>query len=265
MVDETGDRRIWQITGADRFRFLQGLITNDMLPLEKAPGILWAALLTPQGKYLADFFVIRLADDALLIDISETIAPATLRRLSLYRLRADAQITPLDMAVSRGIGTGPAGSMPDPRHPALGWRAYGLHGLTEPAPQIDWDWVRVAHCIPETGVELIPDDTYPLEAGLDRLRGVDFRKGCYVGQEVTARMKHKTQLRKGLVTVQIAGTAPVGTPILRDGREAGTLFTQSGGQAIAYLRFERATGPMQAGAAVVTWADDRFGVPDTTS
>jgi folate-binding protein YgfZ len=246
----TEARVIWQITGADRFRFLQGLITNDMLPLEKAPGILWAAILTPQGKYLADFFVIRQPDDALLIDIAAGVAEATLRRLTMYRLRANVAIAPVASTVTRGLGDAPSGAWPDPRHPALGWRFYGK---AMPAAAVDWTALRVAHCIPETGIELIPDESYPLEVGFERLNGVDFRKGCYVGQEVTARMKHKTVLRKGLVTLDISGTAPVGTTIRAGDKEAGTVLTSSGARAIAYLRFDRATGPMQAGDAVVTW------------
>ena len=96
---------------------------------------------------------------------------------------------------------------------------------------------------------MIVDDSYLLESGFERLHGVDFRKGCYVGQEVTARMKHKTDLRKGLVRVRIAGSAPVGTPIMAGDKPGGTLFTQSGGFAIAYLRFDRMDGPMTAGTA----------------
>ena len=111
----------------------------------------------------------------------------------------------------------------------------------------------MAACIPETGVELIPDDSYILECGFDRMGGVDHRKGCYVGQEVTARMKHKTELRKGLATVSVAGAAPIGTEIMAGDKSAGTLFTQAGGQAIAYLRFDRAEGVMQAGDAKVIW------------
>lgn len=247
-AEQATDRQVLTVTGADRFRFLQGLISNDMLPLEKAPGIVWAALLTPQGKYLADFFVIRPEGaDHLLIDIKATIAADTLRRLTMYRLRADMQIAPSDSVVVRGLGTPPAGAWADPRHPALGWRGYGLPG--GPAA-IDWDAIRVAHCIPETGIELTPD-TYLLEAGFDRLHGVDFRKGCYVGQEVTARMKHKTELKKGLVTVAIDGAAPVGTPVLSGDKEAGAVFTQAGGKAIAYLRFDR-MDDMVAGAARLT-------------
>ncbi|PJF08176.1 folate-binding protein YgfZ [Pseudorhodobacter sp. MZDSW-24AT] len=244
--ETAADRQVLKVTGKDRFSFLQGLISNDMLPLERAPGLIWAALLTAQGKYLADFFVLRPEDgDHLWLDIKTDLAADTARRLSLYRLRADVQITATDLSVTRGLGPAPRGAWPDPRHPALGWRAYGQPGH---APRIDWDALRVAHCIPESGIELIPNESYLLESGFERLHGVDFRKGCYVGQEVTARMKHKTELRKGLVTVRIEGSAPVGTPILSDGKEAGTLFTQSGGQAIAYLRFDRMQD-MQAGTA----------------
>ena len=147
------------------------------------------------------------------------------------------------------MGPAPAGALPDPRHAALGWRLYSEAPGGE--PEIDWDAVRVAACVPESGVELIPDDSYILECGFERLNGVDFRKGCYVGQEVTARMKHKTELRKGLATVEVEGAAPVGTEILAEGKSAGVLYTQSGGRGIAYLRFDRAEGTMTAGAAYV--------------
>ena len=113
--------------------------------------------------------------------------------------------------------------------------------------------MRVAHCIPESGIELTPD-TYILEAGFERLRGVDFSKGCYVGQEVTARMKHKTSLRKGLAIVEVMGDAPLGAQITADGRAAGRLFTRSGDRAIAHLRFDRADGDMAAGVATVRLA-----------
>ncbi len=238
-------RRLVSLTGADALDFLQGLVSNDVLRL-KTPGIVYAALLTPQGKYLADFFAVN-TGAALLLDLPETLAEATLRRLAMYRLRADVQIAPVDLAVTRGLGQPPEGALPDPRHPALGWR---LYGAPTAEAVIDWDAIRVEHLIPETGIELIPDDTFLLEAGFERLHGVDFRKGCYVGQEVTARMKHKTELRKGLTRLVIEGAAPVGTPILMaDGREAGTLYTQSGGRALAHMRLDRMGGPLTAGEA----------------
>jgi folate-binding protein YgfZ len=104
--------------------------------------------------------------------------------------------------------------------------------------------------VPETGIELTPD-TFILEVGFERLGGVDFRKGCYVGQEVTARMKHKTELRKGLARVRIDGAASAGAEITADGKPAGTLGTRSGDKALAYLRFDRAVGEMRAGDARV--------------
>ena len=234
-------RRIIRITGEDRIDFLQGLVTNDVT---KAP--VWAAILTPQGKYLADFLIVP-DGDALLIDVHADLADDLIRRLSMYRLRSKVQIEPTDMTVARGTGPVPDGAITDPRHDALGWRLYGGQG----DDGTDFDAIRVQHTIPETLVELIPNDTYILEVGFDRLHGVDFRKGCYVGQEVTARMKHKTELRKGLQTVRIEGNAPAGTPITRDGKEVGTIYTSSGDRAIAYLRFDRVGEGMMAGDARV--------------
>lgn len=249
MPGETApDRRLIALGGAEALPFLQGLVTNDVLRL-RDPGLVYTALLSPQGKYLADFFVVN-SGGQLLLDLPESLAADTLRRLTLYRLRAAVTFAPSDLSVTRGLGPAPANALPDPRHPALGWRAYGAPGST---PMIDWDAIRVAHVIPETGIELIPNETFILEAGFETLQGVDYRKGCYVGQEVTARMKHKTELRKGLIRVGITGAAPVGTPILmQDGREAGTLFTQSGAHALAHLRFDRAGGPLTAGSATIT-------------
>lgn len=237
-------RTILRVTGGDRVGFLQGLVTNDVT---RAP--VWAALLTPQGKYLADFLIVP-DGESLLIDVDARLADDLMRRLAMYRLRSDVQIAPAGLNVSRGTGPAPAGAIPDPRHPALGWRLYGDSAAEDGT---DWEAIRVAHCIPETLAELIPNETFPLEAGFDRLHGVDFRKGCYVGQEVTARMKHKTELRKGLATVTVAGEAAAGTPILTaDGREAGVLHTRAGDRAIAYLRFDRIGAGLTAGGAPVT-------------
>ena len=241
-------RRVVRVTGKDALAFLQGLVSNDVLPLAKGPGAVWTALLTPQGKYLADFFVVNTGQD-LLLDLPEALAESTLQRLAMYRLRADVTLTATDLTVARGLGASPDGALPDPRHPALGWRLYGGHPLPD---AVDWDAIRVDNVIPESGIELIPNESYLLETGFERLHGVDFRKGCYVGQEVTARMKHKTELRKGLVRVRISSPVAVGTPILADGKEAGAVYTQSGGKGIAWLRFDRSAGEMRAGDAQVT-------------
>lgn len=234
------DRRILKLTGRETEPFLQGLVTNDIARLDD--GLVYAALLTPQGKYIADFFLLR-QDDSVLIDVAEVLADDLKKRLTMYKLRADVAISESDLNVQRGTGTAPDGAQADPRHPALGWRRYS----TAPAQDdgSDWDAIRVDHCIPETGIELTPD-TFILETGFDVLNGVDFRKGCYVGQEVTARMRHKTELRKGLRRVRIEGSAPTGTPIVAADKAVGTLFTQSGNHALAYLRFDRVTDAMKA-------------------
>ena len=242
-------RRIYRLTGKDALHFLQGLTTNDLSGMDK--GLVYTAMLTPQGKYIADFFLLA-EGDAILLDVAGDIGPALVQRLSMYKLRADVQIAETGLHVQRGTGPAPEGALSDPRHPDLGWR---LYGEAEGDDGTDWDRLRVAHCIPETGIELTAD-TFILEAGLERLHGVDFRKGCYVGQEVTARMKHKTELRKGLVRVKVDGSAPAGTEITADGKAAGTLYTQSGGYGIAYLRLDRANGTMQAGEAKLTLAQD---------
>ncbi len=237
------ERRIISITGKDREHFLQGLVTNDLRHL--AGDSLYAALLTPQGKFLADFFLIE-AGEAILLDVAAELADDLARRLQMYRLRADVTIAPSDLQVFRGTGPAPEGALPDPRDAALGWRLYGTRAGDDGT---DWAALRVDLMIPEAGAELISGDSYILEAGFERLHGVDFRKGCYVGQEVTARMKHKTELRKGLVRLGIEGAAPVGTSIEADGREVGVLGTQSGGRALAMARFDRLGEAMRAGSA----------------
>ncbi|MDW3222495.1 MAG: folate-binding protein [Paracoccaceae bacterium] len=233
-------RRILRLSGSDVREFLQGLITNDIKHLDT--GLVYAAILTPQGKYIADFFLIPAKDDVLL-DVAASLGDALVQRLNMYKLRADVILDETQLHLHRGLGDRPEDGFSDPRHAEMGWRAY------RDAPQtndvVDWTALRVAHLIPETGIELTPD-TFILEAGFERLSGVDFRKGCYVGQEVTARMKHKTELRKGLARVSISGEAETGSEITADGKTAGTLLSRASDSAIAYLRFDRAKGEMQA-------------------
>ena len=243
----TQPRTCLLITGQDADSFLQGLITNDINKLDQ--GMIYAAILTPQGKYLADFFLSRHGQDVLM-DIDTSLAANLTQRLTMYKLRADVAITPIDLNMHRGIDATPPDGFADPRHPALGWRAY--RDTPQAPDDTNWRALQVAHCVPQTGVELTPD-SYILEVGFERLNGVDFRKGCYVGQEVTARMKHKTQLRKGLTTVTVNGPATPGTPITADGKPVGTLHTRAGDRAIAYLRFDRAGAAMMAGDANVIW------------
>jgi len=250
------ERSVLRLGGTEVRDFLQGLVSNDMRRLEA--GAVYAALLTPQGKYLFDFFLIAEGGDVL-VDVAADRAEALAQRLTLYRLRRAVTIAPAGLAVARGLGPAPAAGLAvaDPRHPALGWRAYGrdaaalVAGMDALDPA-EMTRLRIAHGVPETGIELIPDESYILEMGFERLHGVDFRKGCYVGQEVTARMKHKTELRKGLARVAVAGAAAPGTPILAGEKPAGTLHSVADGEGLAYLRLDRATGPLSAGSAAVT-------------
>lgn len=242
-------RRILLISGTDARDFLQGLITNDIDRLED--GLVYAALLTPQGKYMADFFLAP-APDGVLLDVDDALGDMLGQRLSMYKLRADVAISPTMLHMHRGLGPVPGDGYVDPRHAALGWRAYRETAQTDDTT--DWTALRVAHMIPETGIELTPD-TFILEVGFERLSGVDFRKGCYVGQEVTARMKHKTELRKGLAQVSISGAADPGSEITSNGKTAGTLLSRTQDAGIAYLRYDRATGEMSAGEATLTRTD----------
>lgn len=239
------DRSLIAVTGADRVGFLQGLVTQDLrkLPVQ---GLLYGAMLTPQGKLISDFFLID-REDAIWIDAPAALAQGLMQRLGMFRLRAAVELTALDVPVTRGIGPAPRGALPDPRHPDMGWRLYEA-GLTAGDP-VDWDALRVAAMVPEMGAELEAGESYILEMGFDRLNGVDFRKGCYVGQEVTARMHLKTELRKGLVRVSVEGDARPGTEITSDSKPAGVLHTVSGGQALAWMRFDRCNGDLRAGMA----------------
>lgn len=243
-------RVVLRITGEDARDLLQDLVTNNLDRLE-AGKLIYSALLTPQGKYLFDFFM-TLDGDAMLLEVAKDRASALAQRLMMYRLRKKMEIEATDLTVSVhwGAGDTPDGAMPDPRHDMLGWRRYGAP-IEATADRAAYDALRVQVMAPESGIELIPDDSYILEMGFERLNGVDFKKGCYVGQEVTARMKHKTELRKGLAVVDIKGEASPGDEINADGKMAGQLRTISGDKALAYLRFDRAEGEMTAGKAKI--------------
>lgn len=246
-------RRLIRVSGEDTHDFLQGFITNDIKKLKD--GAVYAAILTPQGKYLADFMLY--ADGAdVLIDAHVDQAAGLMQRFTMYKLRAAVTLTAQDGPVTLCWGGADLPGFADPRDAALGTRLLGpMPATATPAQAEDWTALRVLHQIPEAGIELIPNDSFILEMGFERLNGVDFRKGCYVGQEVTARMKHKTELRKGLAQVTVDGTTTPGTAILmEDARPAGTLHTIAGDRGLAYLRYDRATGPMTAGDARITRA-----------
>ncbi|MBP0483380.1 YgfZ/GcvT domain-containing protein [Sagittula salina] len=242
-------RKVLRVSGPEARPFLQGLVTNDVEKLDH--GMVYAAMLTPQGKLRTDFFLVPDSGpggEDILIDAPASEADGLLRLLTMYKLRSAVTVTETGLTVTRGLGMPPEGGFADPRDAAMGWRSYN----GQPDEDVDWNALRVAAQVPEMGVELTPD-TFILEVGFERLNGVDFKKGCYVGQEVTARMKHKTELRKGLARVRVEGAAPLGTEITANGKSVGTLYTQSGGEGLAYLRFDRAGPEMTAEGAQVRY------------
>ena len=246
------DRTVLRVRGPDAKSFLQNLVTNDVNKLNN--NIIYSALLTPQGKLFADFFLADLGQD-ILIDVNSKVSDNLLKLLNLYKLRAEITIEKTDLKVSTGINNRPQKGLEDPRHPKMGWRYYGNEALSE--KNIDWEKLRIENLIPEFGKEL-SSDSYILEYGFEKLNGVDFKKGCYVGQEVTARMKHKTKLRKGLAIVETMGRVPFNTPIYANNKIVGKVFSCTNSQALAYLRFEAALKKMMAGTIEITYHKNNF-------
>ena len=240
-------RKVFRFSGTDARKFLQNLITNDVKRLDDGP--VYSALLTPQGKFIADFFLIPDGND-ILMDVDADAATTLIPRLNMYKLRADVTISETDLIVSRGLNDAPEGAVADPRDANLGWRYYGAEDLG--TDTVNWDALRVYHKIPEMGREL-DAESYILEMGFEGLNGVDFRKGCYVGQEVTARMKHKTELRKGLVRLIADADIPENADVMSNGKVIGRTHTSAGKRALAYLRYDRADGDISVNDIPVTW------------
>ena len=270
------DRAVLKIGGPEKRDFLQGLITNDMEKLA-ADNAIYAALLTPQGKIIADFFLVERGDDFLL-DCDAQIAPALLKRLTMYKLRADVTIETLgdehvavlfgaDAATTSGlVGTpgatiqnGDATLFVDPRHADLGARLIALDldaalasigaETSDVSPEA-YKAHRIGLGVAEGTGELGTENMFALEANMAELNGVDFKKGCYVGQEVTARMKHKTTLRKRIVPLSSDNPLPDGDATVSAGdRTIGDLCATSGTAALALLRLDRLEEAQASGDA----------------
>jgi folate-binding protein YgfZ len=238
------DRAVIALAGQEAKSFLQGLITNDVGAL--APGkAIYAALLTPQGKILFDFFVVE-ATDGLRIDCPAPAREALLRRLTMYRLRAKIEIAPRDdlcvLAAWDGSGDLPGLAFDDPRLPALGDRAIAETSAATAARSASaYLEHRLALGVPE-GADFGADKIFALDAGLEALNGVSFAKGCYIGQELTARMKHRGTARKRVLAVESVDGAPLPgteTPLQAGGRELGTLVSVYGARGFALIRLDR--------------------------
>jgi folate-binding protein YgfZ len=234
-------RGVIELRGADRVAFLNGLVSNEVA--KAAPGhAVWAALLTPQGKYLTDFFIFA-TPDALWLDVPAADIPLLLPRLRRFKLRAAVELADASAryAVYAGWdGAPPPGplSAPDPRLPAAGWRLLSEVPLTATATEQDYAAHRIALGLPDGPLDLEPDKTLLLEAGFDELGGIAWDKGCYMGQELTARTKYRGLVKRRLVPVGLSAPAAPGTPVLADGGEVGTLRSAAAGLGLAMLRVD---------------------------
>lgn len=283
------DRGAIRVSGEEAPHFLHNLVTSSVEGLAQGQAA-YAALLTPQGKIIADFTVLR-TPDGYLLDVPLARLEELKKRLTLYRLRAKVTIAAEELAIA-AIWGGPGGDQlsayADPRLPALGRRAFipkndsaatlKAEGL-EVKPEADFHAHRIALGIPEGGRDFAFEDAFPHEADMDQLGGIDFRKGCYIGQEVVSRTQHRSTARTRIVPVAVSGNAEAGTEITAGEKTIGTLGSVSGARGIALLRLDRAEDALNAGdrltagSSVLTiekpdWAKFRFPgepMPETAS
>ena len=271
------DRGVLAVAGPDRASFLQGLVSNDTLRVGAGCAV-YAALLTPQGKYLHDFIMVE-HDAAIWLEGEAARLGDLKRRLSIYRLRSKVTLDELsDLAVAAifdaaalGLPGEPGAARPlgdgvaftDPRLAALGARAIlsratirqtlSAAGATE-TDFAAYDRLRLGLGVPDGSRDLVLDRSILLEAGFDELHGVEWQKGCYMGQELTARTKYRGLVKKRLFPVKIEGPAPdPGTLVTLDGKEAGEMRSSRDGLGLALLQLTAASAArLAAGDAVIT-------------
>jgi folate-binding protein YgfZ len=258
-----GSRGVLQISGPDAAEWLQGLVTNDIARAD-GENACFAALLSPQGKILFDFLISRREEDdsiVYFIDCAREQAPALAKRMSMYRLRAKVEVA--DLSDSLGIvaiwdvETRPAPeARRDPRNPALGWRLVGPRSeiALEFPPQSneqDFHAMRIAAGVPEGGIDFAWGDAFPHDANMDELNGVDFRKGCYIGQEVVSRVQHRGTARKRFRKLTFDGAAPPeGSAITAGDTQLGTITSTSGDRGLGQIRIDRAAEAAEAGTCI---------------
>jgi len=248
-IAELSSRGVVAVSGPDAAGFLDNLFTADV---SGAGGdrAAYAGLLTPQGKILFDFIV--LGDgERLLIDIDRALVADFVRRLGLYKLRAKVEIADLSderiVVAAWGGSTAPILDGPvalDPRLPALGWRAIVPPGADmapdfEEATEADYEAHRTALAVPRGGADFAYGDAFPHDAAMDQLHGVDFRKGCYIGQEVVSRMEHRGTARRRPVVVRGSGLA-AGAALTAGDLPVGAVGSVNGDLGIAIARLDRA-------------------------
>ncbi len=272
------DRALLSLAGEAAAGFLDALVSNKVTGL--APGqAVYAALLTPQGKFLHDFFVTPdPAQPGLLLDVAAGRLPDLQRRLTLYRLRTPVAIAAVEgvrcYAVFGGAALPATGiCFADPRLPAMGWRVWLPDHAEPPLPLSDdpaaYDAHRLALGVPDGAHDIEIDKGLLLENHFEALNGVDFRKGCYIGQELTARTKYRGLLKKQLYRVQASQPLPpAGTPIMANGQEVGQLRSNSGSIGLALLRLDAVSSQdlAVAGIALTALRPDYAGpIPESKS
>jgi tRNA-modifying protein YgfZ len=263
------DRGVIKVSGDDARRFLDGLVTTNIELLQ--PGIgRFGALLTPQGKIIADFLVTEAPaahGGGFVFDCPLVLAKPLADRLGFYKLRAKVSIENLSsqLGVLATWGGEPATkpdlAFADPRNSEIGWRILvpdDLAGATAAAIGAElvsndaYEAHRIACGVPNGGADFIYGDAFPHEANMDRLHGVDFDKGCYVGQEVVSRMEHRGTARTRTIRVKFDGQAPgVGVNILAGDKPVGTMGSSADGLGLALLRTDRVTDALDAGLPLV--------------
>jgi folate-binding protein YgfZ len=262
------DRGVVKVSGEDARSFLNGLFTIDVSKMTSGTAR-FGALLTPQGKIVADFFVFEAAEEdggGFLIDCPRALAGLLVEKLGFYKLRAKVQIDDLSaalgvMAVWPGEADSEYGpSFADPRLPELGTRiilppdtaAEAAKDLGAALVDADvYDAYRVSLGVPRGGMDFTYGDTFPHEANMDQLGGVDFDKGCYVGQEVVSRVEHRNSARSRIVMMAYDDNTPDdGLPIMAGEKQLGMVGSAAGGTALALLRLDRLGDAMAAGASI---------------
>lgn len=248
------NRSVIEISGPDRFSFLQGLVTQDIMLLEGQKAI-YTLLLTPQGKFLFDFFVIA-KDESFWLDCRHDKSEALIKRLSVFKLRSNVEICPIEAHVVADLENELEDGFQDPRHHGMGFRAVRLGISPEICNASKYESLRIKLCIPEGDIDLPQDKAIPLECRMDELNAISWDKGCYLGQELTARTKYRGLVHKKLFAVEVVGgqVAPM-DEVFADENKVGTIRSVVDNLAIAMIRIEAKDKALVSGQASLSILD----------